>query len=91
MAEPLRNESSRRDPSPGKVAVAAPPQSTPRRNSLGRVYVGIRDSQLVISGELKERKRKGLLRRRTRRVGQFEVRVPLPEGSRPRQIQVKGE
>jgi HSP20 family protein len=81
----------------------------------GDVNVDIRDSQLVISGEIKERERKGILRRRTRRVGQFEypvslpgagdaerikadlhdgvltVRVPKPEGSRPRQIQVIGE
>jgi HSP20 family protein len=81
----------------------------------GDVNVDVRDSQLVISGEIKERERRGILRRRTRRVGQFEyrvtlpgeadaerikadlhdgvltVRVPKPEGSRPRQIQVKGE
>jgi HSP20 family protein len=79
------------------------------------VNVDLRDSQLVISGEVKERERKGILRRRTRRVGQFEyrialpgeadaervkadlrdgvltVRIPKPEASRPRQIQVKGE
>ncbi|CAM3290974.1 Hsp20/alpha crystallin family protein [Mycobacterium intermedium] len=29
-------------------------------------------------GEIKERKRKGLLRRRTRRAGNFELRVTLP-------------
>jgi HSP20 family protein len=79
------------------------------------INVDMRDSELVISGEIKERERKGILRRRTRRVGQFEFRVTLPgdadaervkadlrdgvlairipksEGSRPRQIQVKGE
>jgi HSP20 family protein len=39
--------------------------------------------ELVITGELKERERKGLLRRRTRRVGQFEYRVTLPGDIRP--------
>ena len=34
--------------------------------------------ELVITGELKEQERKGLLRRRTRRVGEFEYRVTLP-------------
>jgi HSP20 family protein len=34
--------------------------------------------ELVITGELKERERKGLLRRRTRRVGEYEYRVTLP-------------
>jgi HSP20 family protein len=42
------------------------------------VNVDLRDNELVISGEIKERERKGLLRRRTRRVGQFEFRVTLP-------------
>jgi len=31
-----------------------------------------------MSGEVKERKREGLFRRRTRRVGEFEFRVTLP-------------
>ncbi|MDN4517229.1 MULTISPECIES: Hsp20/alpha crystallin family protein [Mycobacteriaceae] len=35
-------------------------------------------NELVISGEIKERKREGLLRRRTRRVGNFEYRATLP-------------
>jgi HSP20 family protein len=42
------------------------------------VHVELRDSELVISGEIKERERQGILRRRTRRVGQFEYRVVLP-------------
>ena len=42
------------------------------------VNVEMRDSELVISGEIKERERKGVLRRQTRRVGQFEYRVTLP-------------
>ena len=42
------------------------------------VDVQLRDSQLTIAGEIKERERKGILRRRTRRVGRFEYRVTLP-------------
>lgn len=42
------------------------------------VHVELRDSELVISGEIKERERAGILRRRTRRTGQFEYRVSLP-------------
>jgi HSP20 family protein len=43
------------------------------------VNVELRDSELVISGEVKERERKGILRRRTRRTGMFEFRVTLPD------------
>jgi HSP20 family protein len=42
------------------------------------VDVQLHDSQLTISGEIKERERTGILRRRTRRVGRFEYRVTLP-------------
>ncbi|WP_102143382.1 Hsp20/alpha crystallin family protein [Mycobacterium hubeiense] len=42
------------------------------------VDVELTGNELVVSGELKERKREGMLRRRTRRVGQFEYRVTLP-------------
>jgi HSP20 family protein len=42
------------------------------------VNVELRDSELIISGELKEKERKGVLRRQTRKVGQFEYRVTLP-------------
>jgi HSP20 family protein len=42
------------------------------------VNVEVRDSELTITGEIKERERTGVLRRRTRRVGQFEYRVTLP-------------
>jgi HSP20 family protein len=42
------------------------------------VSVEVDDSELVISGEIKERERKGILRRRTRRTGRFEYRVTLP-------------
>ena len=42
------------------------------------VNVEMRDSELIITGELKEKERKGRLRRRTRKTGQFEYRVTLP-------------
>jgi HSP20 family protein len=42
------------------------------------VDIEVRDSEVRISGELKERERQGILRRRARRVGRFEFRVALP-------------
>jgi HSP20 family protein len=42
------------------------------------VDVTLNGNELVVTGELKERKREGLFRRRTRRVGEFEFRVTLP-------------
>jgi HSP20 family protein len=42
------------------------------------VNVEVRESELVINGEIKERERKGILRRQTRRVGRFDYRVTLP-------------
>lgn len=42
------------------------------------INVELHDGELAISGEIKERERKGLLRRQTRRVGQFDYRVSLP-------------
>jgi HSP20 family protein len=42
------------------------------------VNVELRDSELSITGEIKERERKGILRRRTRRAGRFDFRVTLP-------------
>src|ERR1700754_1456 len=42
------------------------------------ISIELRDNELMISGEIKERERKGVLRRRTRRVGEFEFRVTLP-------------
>jgi HSP20 family protein len=47
------------------------------------VNVEVRGNELIISGEIKERERKGILRRRTRRSGQFEYRVTLPGGADP--------
>jgi HSP20 family protein len=42
------------------------------------VDVETREGEIHISGEIKERERTGILRRRTRRVGRFELRVVLP-------------
>ena len=50
------------------------------------IDVEVRDSELTITGEIKERERKGILRRKTRRVGHFEFRVALPGGADPNQV-----
>jgi HSP20 family protein len=42
------------------------------------VTVEMQGDELVIHGEIKQRERAGLIRRRARRVGQFEFRVRLP-------------
>lgn len=47
------------------------------------INVEVRDSELTITGEIKERERKGLIRRRTRRTGRFDYRVTLPGGASP--------
>lgn len=44
----------------------------------GDVSIELRDNELTIQGEVKERERTGVLRRRTRRTGQFDYRVTLP-------------
>jgi HSP20 family protein len=51
------------------------------------VDVEVRDDELRISGEIKERERQGILRRRTRRVGQFEFRVQLPGAVDPERME----
>lgn len=51
------------------------------------INVEVRDNQLVVSGELKERERKGLLRRQTRRTGRFEYRVTLPSDVDPDRVE----
>src|SRR5207302_973265 len=43
------------------------------------VNIELVGNELAISGELKEREHKGVIRRRTRRVGRFDYRVGLPE------------
>lgn len=44
----------------------------------GDVTVDLQDSELAISGEVKEKERMGILRRRTRRTGRFDYRITLP-------------
>jgi HSP20 family protein len=41
--------------------------------------IDILGNELTISGEIKERKREGVVRRRTRKTGSFFYRVVLPE------------
>lgn len=47
-----------------------------RREDISIDLVG---SELAVTGELKEKERVGLLRRRTRRTGRFSYRVALPD------------
>jgi HSP20 family protein len=51
------------------------------------VDVEMRDSELLIAGEIKEKERKGVVRRRTRRTGRFEYRVTLPGEANAEQIE----
>jgi HSP20 family protein len=51
------------------------------------VDVNLNGNELVVTGEVKERKREGLFRRQTRRVGEFEFRVTLPGYLREGDIQ----
>lgn len=47
-----------------------------KREDLSIELVG---NELAITGEVKERERKGAVRRRTRRTGRFDYRVALPD------------
>jgi HSP20 family protein len=42
------------------------------------VNVEVRGAELAISGEIKEREREGILRRRTRKTGEFDYHITLP-------------
>ena len=42
------------------------------------VNVEVRGTELAISGEIKEREREGILRRRTRKTGEFDYHITLP-------------
>jgi HSP20 family protein len=46
-------------------------------------------NELLISGEFKERERKGVLRKQTRRVGSFGYRIALPEQFNSENIEAK--
>jgi HSP20 family protein len=50
------------------------------------VNIELVGNELMITGELKERERKGIIRRSTRRVGRFEFRVTLPDQVDPEKI-----
>jgi HSP20 family protein len=53
------------------------------------INVEVRDSELAITGEIKEREREGIIRRRTRRTGRFEYRVTLPGQVNPDQVEAR--
>jgi HSP20 family protein len=43
------------------------------------VNIELVGNEILVTGEIKERERQGVLRRRTRRRGSFELRVALPD------------
>src|SRR5262245_5919596 len=49
----------------------------------------LRDSELYVFGEIKEREHKGVMRRKARRVGQFEHMVALPGDVNPDKVDAK--
>ena len=53
------------------------------------VNIELISNELMITGELKEREREGILRKRTRRIGRFEYRVRLPEQVDPDNVEAK--
>jgi HSP20 family protein len=55
------------------------------------IDVEVRDSEVSISGEIKERERQGVLRRRTRRVGAFDFHVTLPGQVDPDAIEANAD
>jgi HSP20 family protein len=48
--------------------------------------IELRDNEVRITGEIKQKERKGILRRQTRRVGQFDFVVTLPTDIDPNQV-----
>jgi HSP20 family protein len=53
------------------------------------VNIEVVGNELTIDGEIKEQERKGIVRRRTRRVGQFHYEVRLPEQVDSERIEAK--
>jgi HSP20 family protein len=53
------------------------------------INVDVQGSELVVSGEIKEKERVGILRRRTRPVGRFEFRMTLPPDADSDKIDAK--
>jgi HSP20 family protein len=48
--------------------------------------IELRDNEVRITGEIKKQERKGILRRQTRRIGQFDFVVTLPTDIDPNQV-----
>jgi HSP20 family protein len=53
------------------------------------VNIELVGNELAITGDIKEKERKGVLRRRARRVGRFEFRVTLPNQVDPEKIEAE--
>ncbi len=53
----------------------------------GDVDLEVREHELAITGEVKERERVGVLRRRARRTGHFDYRVSLPSDADPEKVE----
>jgi HSP20 family protein len=53
------------------------------------VTIELISNELMVTGEIKEREREGILRKRTRRIGRFEYRVRLPEQVDPDNVEAK--
>jgi HSP20 family protein len=51
------------------------------------VQIELVGNELSITGQLDERERKGVMRRQTRRLGRFELRLTLPEQVDPEQVE----
>lgn len=55
------------------------------------IKVELEDNRLSVHGEIKERERTGVLRRSTRRTGQFDYRVALPVKVDPDKVEASLE
>jgi len=53
------------------------------------VNIELVGNELSITGEVKEQERKGVMRRRTRRVGRFDYRVTLPDQLDAEKVEAK--
>lgn len=53
------------------------------------INVEVREYELRVSGEVKARERKGILRRQARRIGEFEHVVALPGEVDPNRVEAK--
>jgi HSP20 family protein len=50
------------------------------------VSIDLKDNELFVTGEIKERERRGKLRRQTRRLGHFEHQITLPGAVDPESV-----